>query len=447
MSASVLADPSALIGELASRLDFSSLLDQRGRMLQVSTALPTLALVPERMVLRESMGQGFDLVLDCISTSAHFELKLLIGEQITLRLLQGDGAYKPIHGFVFEAAQLGADGGVARYRVAMRPWTAFLAHRRDSFVFQDKTAQAIIEDVFADHAQANFRFELTEPLPTRSLCCQYRESDLDFVCRLLAEEGLSWHIEHLSGDAAAAADQSGHSRHVMVITDRGSARASLGTLRFARQSAVANLGGQRDAITAFEAARQVQANAVARGSWNYKQLAGSAATDASALELGELPTLEVYDGSGAYRFNNSAHAERAAALALAALELGFKHFEGQGSARHFEAGRTFELVDHPLYGANTSALNYGGALIASHQRSDNAFTVLAVEHHATNNLGTQAAELLGLTALERGTYKNHFSRRASRSCRRAMLHPQAHGPRPADRAGGGLGARPAHHRT
>jgi uncharacterized protein involved in type VI secretion and phage assembly len=36
-----------------------------------------------------------------------------------------------------------------------------------------------------------------EALRTRSLCIQYRESDWAFVQRLLASEGLSWHIEHL----------------------------------------------------------------------------------------------------------------------------------------------------------------------------------------------------------------------------------------------------------
>ena len=194
----------------------------------------------------------------------------------------------------------------------------------------------------------------------------------------------------------------------MVISDRDNARTSLGAVRFARQHAVANLMGQRDAVTSFEAARQLQANAVTLGSWNYEVLAGTAASDASSLELGELPVLEAYDGSGAYRYADLAHAERAAGLAVAALELDIKRFEGQGSARHFSAGMAFELIDHPLYGANTSALDNVGALLASHARPDNAFVLLAVEHHATNNLGTQAAELLHLTALERGTYRNHF---------------------------------------
>ena len=81
---------------------------------------------------------------------------------------------------------------------------------------------------------------------------------------------------------------------------------------------------------------------------------------------------------------------------------------GDGSARIFGAGACFSLVDHPLYGANTTALNYAGAFAASHDRPDNAFCVVAVEHHAANNLGMQAATLLGLTDIERGSYLNHF---------------------------------------
>src|SRR5207237_157761 len=64
--------------------------------------------------------------------------------------------------------------------------------------------------------------------------------------------------------------------------------------------------------------------------------------------------------------------------------------------------------DHPLYGANTSAFNYAGALTASHDRPDNEFTLVSVEHHASNNLGAEVSRLLGLTELEHGTYKNHF---------------------------------------
>ena len=398
----------SLAADVLSRLDFAALLDQRGRMLKVETALPTLALVPERMVFREAVSEPFELVLDCLSTSVRFELKRLIGEQITVSLLHADGSYVPWHGYVTRAAQLGSDGGLARYRVHMQPWLSFLALRRDSFIYQDMTAQALVEDMFADYPQANFRWDVSATLRTRSLCCQFDETDLDFVTRLLAEEGLSYRFEHLEDDKAQAADDAGNARHVLVIADAAADRPDLGDVRFTSRHATANLAGQNDAVSTFSASRAVGANAATVASWNYKQVAGTSAADATTLDIGDVAALEIYDGSGAYRHEDAGHAERTATLRLAAAELGYKRFEGDGSARVFRAGECFNLVDHPLYGANTTAFNYAGALTASRARADNAFCLVAVEHHAANNLGMQAATLLGLTDIEQGSYLNHF---------------------------------------
>ena len=95
--------------------------------------------------------------------------------------------------------------------------------------------------------------------------------------------------------------------------------------------------GQRDSITAFAAKRQLQPNAVTLGSWNYKHLAGTTAEMPTALDIGELPPLEVYDGSGAYRYKNPLHAERAAEMARQALELDFKRFEAASGVFATEA--------------------------------------------------------------------------------------------------------------
>jgi type VI secretion system secreted protein VgrG len=194
---------------LADLLASLSTLSQQQRLLQVDTALPQATFVAEQARIVDAVNAPFEIEVTVLATSAHFELQALLGEQITLRLLQPDGAYRPFHGYVLQAAQLGADGGLARYRLVMRPWLSFLASRHDSFMFQDKTAIEIVEDVFRDYREANWRVEVSEPLRKRSTCSQYRETDLAFVQRLLAEEGLSCRFEHLAGDAAASADRTG----------------------------------------------------------------------------------------------------------------------------------------------------------------------------------------------------------------------------------------------
>src|SRR5687767_242649 len=83
-----------------SRLKSLLSVSQHKRLMQLETALPSATLVVERAEWREdASGQGGDAqplsallaTVDCLSTSAHLELKALIGEQMSLRLMCADG--------------------------------------------------------------------------------------------------------------------------------------------------------------------------------------------------------------------------------------------------------------------------------------------------------------------------------------------------------------------
>jgi type VI secretion system secreted protein VgrG len=371
---------------LTSRLDFTRFFSQATRLIQLDTALPGAALVVEKFHGREAINEPFRFELDCISTSAHLELKTLIGEQLTLRLQKADGGWRAWHGYVVQAAQLGSDGGAARYRLTLASWLHFLQLRQDSFVFQDRTALQVVEAVFADHAalhgQAAWRVdvspEVVSALRVREICTQYQESDFDFVSRLLAEESLSYHFEH--EDAAEARglpsdEQARHARHCLVITDATSARPDLGALRLGRPAP--------DTLTQFSATRRVRPSAVTIAAWRPTQLV-SATGQAEASLTEALPPLEVYRARSEGDANLSdRHTSAQAASHLNALRLDASTFSGEGAVRTLAAGSTFDLADA-------------------------RYTLLAVEHHAANNLGSQAARLLDHADTEPGTYQQRF---------------------------------------
>ena len=89
----------------------------------------------------------------------------------------------------------------------LRPWLWLLSHRRNSFIHHEKTAPEIIEKVFGDHGFAVFTNNLSRDYPTLEYCVQYRESDMDFVCRLMEEYGISYYFKHSDGE------------HKLVMTD------------------------------------------------------------------------------------------------------------------------------------------------------------------------------------------------------------------------------------
>ncbi|MEO5660069.1 MAG: type VI secretion system Vgr family protein, partial [Polaromonas sp.] len=167
---------------------FGTGLSQHARLIELETAqgsaLPD-SLVVERFHGLEAVNALFRFEVDCLSVSTSLDLTQFIGEQLTLRVLLPTGGHRAWHGYCTEAAWLGADGGLARYRLTLSPFLAFLALRHDSFIFQDKDALGMVQELLADYPQAHVRFEVTQPLAKRAICTQYRESDLDFLSRIL----------------------------------------------------------------------------------------------------------------------------------------------------------------------------------------------------------------------------------------------------------------------
>ncbi|MEC5384233.1 type VI secretion system Vgr family protein [Uliginosibacterium sp. H3] len=394
---------------LPSRDSFLKALTQQARLLSIVTALPDAALVVERFHGTEAISSCYRFEIDCLSSSAHLELKQLLGEQVSLRLLLADGrSHRSWHGIVLQAAQLGADGGLARYRLTVEPWFACLRQVHNSRIFQDKTAQQIVEEVFAAYPELDYEFRLNEELPVRSLCGQYRETDHDFVVRLFASEGLSFHFEHEQDapgvaaiDSPASNAEQKHTRHKLVIFDTTHAlpECPQAVIRHHRNSSTEG----SDCFEHWRTRQAVTTNAVARASWDYRQLIAPAGEFSSTGEaiggLGDVPVLEDYDGSGAYRHADAAQAERAACLQGQYVELAMQTHVGEGSVRQLAPGQQFTLMR-----------GFGLIDLSQPDAARNRFTVLGITHDAANNLEGNAkgiAGLLGAGSAENGTYRNH----------------------------------------
>ena len=381
---------SALLASLAS-------LSHRERLIQLKG--PEEGLVVERFEGTESVCGDNRLQIDCLATDAFLELESWLEQPLTLQLRQADGALRQWHGLCTEAAQLGSDGGLARYRLILEPWTALLRLRRNAVIFQDQDTRAICEQIFTDYPQAVFRFDVQAELPVRAITTQYRETDWAFVTRLLAEAGLAWRIEQAQGGEAA---------HTLVVFEPGAELPDRGTLRFHR----ADMAEARDGITAFAERQQLVPNASTVASWHSEQVGAVAAQ--SSADAGSLPALEVYVQPRAGRFAQSGWADAEAQARLDALRVGQVLYSGSGSERQLAAGSTFSLAQHP-----------------QHERQ--AFQLLAVQHVALNNLDQGIADLLGSPALERGAYRNSFIATGSGVPLRALPQdrPTLHGPQTA----------------
>ncbi|MDE1998992.1 MAG: type VI secretion system tip protein VgrG [Burkholderiales bacterium] len=382
----------SLAGDFLSRLQAALTLGQATRLLQVETNLPSGTLVVERIRVTEAVHADEPLWadIDCVSTSAYLALKAITGEQATLKLHQADGSWRQWHGYVVQSAQLGADGGLARYRLTLAAWTHWLKQRRDTRIFQDLTAQDIASQVCSAYPQAHFRFEVMQPGPLRAVTTQFRETDWAFVQRLMAQEGWSWRLDHAEG------------QHTLVIFDEQAASPDVGTLRFGRTDLRASQGFAEDKITAWRVGQRVGTNAITLGSWDERQLSGVATQTWAQTPQGQVPTLEAYQGHGERQFADGrvsdalhANADVADARArawMAAHELQQQGAEAHSSVRTLREGVTFAITDHSLYESGQG----------------NRFKVICITHEAANNLGAEAARILQVSDAAEGGYHNHF---------------------------------------
>jgi len=320
-------------------------------------------LMVESFVLHDAVSEPFALYLNALVLDAHVELKQLYARPITLLTTLADGSQARRSGYVTEAWSLQSDGGLARKALLVRPWIALLGHSLQSRIWQDKSVIEIVEDVLADHASIA-AWHWDEDVPAyiaqglsarnegrRSYCVQYRESDLAFLQRLLAEEGIAWRVEE---DEAAPG---GHRVVFFVDSSRqledATSAASLGGrgIRFHGSSSSQEA---QDSIQALAALRQLGPTATVVQGWDYKANAAITAEVPTAHSWGgdEATSLQSwlssYDPSGDFIWGNQAEAQFAATRLQEALEARYKGWLGRGTVRTLRAGTWATLTQSTL---------------------------------------------------------------------------------------------------
>nr|WP_063902063.1 phage late control D family protein [Burkholderia ubonensis] len=256
---------------------------QQDRLLRLDTPLGPNALVVQRAVGRSTIGRDYTFTLDVVSPDGAIELKRLIAQPATLWIQQATGEYRPIHGYVYTARRLGADGGLTTYQITLQAWMHVLKFRRDQKIWIDKTVEDIVSDVLNQHPEASgrFRFALSESLPNRSYTRQ-SETDWNFVHRLLESEGLFGYWEQADDGRS----------HTLVITDRPDTFPQLSpkTVAFYRSDTHA----EADAFTQWSGTRTLQSVTLTTRTFDYKS-PSVAANPADAFRLQtSLDNLSVY---------------------------------------------------------------------------------------------------------------------------------------------------------
>ncbi|MCA8950136.1 MAG: type VI secretion system tip protein VgrG [Planctomycetes bacterium] len=297
----------------------------------------------------------------------------LVGQGAAVAIETASGERRYLHGIVTRFLQGGRSARLVDYQAELRPWLWLLTRRNNCRIFQQKTVQQIVEQVFEDAGQSDFEFKLNGSYTARNYCVQYRETDFAFVSRLLEDEGIFYFVRH-------EAD-----RHVVVLVDSPSSVPDCpGQAEVDYHTASGQVG--RDVITEWTSSQELHAGKVALKDYNFEDPGNALlVTDSTADAIGDNGAHEVYD------YHPELYPDTGAGTPIARIRMEQREtvgvrVAGEATCRAFAAGHTFTLQNHYRQDLNGKR-----------------FLILAVEH--TLN---QPSDVYSEAGDEPSVYENRF---------------------------------------
>lgn len=192
---------------------------QTYRQMSIETAKGGDTLLLVGMHGAEALGRLFQFEADVFSEGGEpIKAKDMLGTNVTIRLLGGKDSTRFFNGFVSKFTLTGVDRTKNEslsysYRLTLVPWLWFLTRSAGCRIFQEKTVPDIIKAIFKERGFTDVKDSLTETYRTWEYCVQYRETDFNFVSRLMENEGIYYYFEHENG------------KHTLVLCDASTAHS------------------------------------------------------------------------------------------------------------------------------------------------------------------------------------------------------------------------------
>jgi type VI secretion system secreted protein VgrG len=311
--------------------------------MEIVTPLGEDVLLFHTMSAREEMSRLFEYQLDLLSARDDINLDEILGKNVTIKLALPSDDTRFYNGFVTRFAEGGTLGRFRRYSATVRPWLWLLTRTSDCRIFQDQTVPEIIKAVFADHGVADFKFELTSTYRKWTYCVQYRETDFNFVSRLMEHEGIGYHFRHTAG------------HNTLVLTDSTSLHTAVpGSETLSFVSNVDQIRPELEHIRSWEIAREIQPGVYVHDDYDLERPSVELKTSKALPRTFSLSDFEVFDYPGLY--TQKSDGEQYAAVRMDELGSQFEFAQGKTNARGLTVGALLTLEDHPRADQNREYL-------------------------------------------------------------------------------------------
>jgi type VI secretion system secreted protein VgrG len=309
---------------------------QENRLIAIDTPLGKDALLLAGIRGTEAISAPFSFELVMLSENHKIAFQEVVGKAVTASIVLPDGSKRFWNGIVSRFSQGrggGEEGGDPRfsaYQATMVPWLWLLLLTTNSRIFQKLSTPDIVEKIFKEKGFSDFKMRLQGTYEPREYCVQYRETDFNFVSRLLEEEGIYYFFEHEDG------------KHTMIIADAPAEHKPCPRQERAYYQISAGARLEKDVITGLEAFREIRPVKVSLSDFNFTIPNTSLEANAPSKHKTGHAELEIYDYPGFHE--SKSEGDRQARLRMEEEEARMTRMAGLSTCRAFTSGYRFTLT-------------------------------------------------------------------------------------------------------
>jgi type VI secretion system secreted protein VgrG len=268
----------------------------------------------------------------------------LLDKTASFTLKRSDGSQeRQFVGRIIEAERRSDGDDVRTIHIVVAPVPWVLKKRSDCRVFQNLGVEDIVGQVLekAGLDSQQFEWQLGGEHPERVYCAQYRESDFDFMRRLLSEEGIYFATRHADG------------KDKLILGDKSS---GFGEVEGPTSLPFEHGHGHeqsRDLVTRLNKTNRVRSDKVMLRDYNFEKPKLQVEGTLESEDEGD-HVLEIYDFPG--RGSEAEDMDRLAQVRLDEVQADRDQVTGETGVLTLRAGLRFSIEAHPYAPLNQEYL-------------------------------------------------------------------------------------------
>jgi len=319
-----------------------ALYTQTGRLISLTTPLGEDKLLLTGLTGREAISRLFDFHLQTLSEDTAIDFTQIVGQSVTINVTQADDSQRHFNGIVSHFACTGKDGDMTLYELQVVPKLWTLTRYADCRIFHNQQVPDIIKKVLDDRG-IKFQASLTGTYKPLEYCVQYRETDFNFISRLMEQYGIFYFFQHVDGD------------HTMMLGDSSSVHQPCP----GQSTASFNLafGGldAGDIVNAWTIGQELRSGKHSLTDYNFTTSTSDLlASETTIYSVGGNDSMEIFDYPGIHLTQSDGTG--VAKLRMQEDESVHKIAHGASVCRPFTTGYKFDLQEHPLGAMNATYL-------------------------------------------------------------------------------------------